>query len=178
MIAFEGSQTEKNLRSAFEGESQAFAKYSYFASRALKDGFIQIGNIFTETAMNEKEHAKLWFKRLEGIGTTAENLKSAAAGEHQEWTEMYVTFASEARQEGFEEIALLFEGVAEVEKSHEQRYLKLLENIENDTVFKKEGVVIWKCGNCGHIHISTEAPNSCPVCNHTRAYFELIANNY
>jgi len=173
-----GTKTEANLKTAFAGESEAHTKYQYFASQAKKDGYVQISDIFTETSLNEKEHAKLWFKLLGGIGTTAANLKSAAAGEHYEWTEMYATFAKEAREEGFPEIAAMFDGVAGVEKAHEERYLKLLENVENGRVFKKDSVLIWKCGNCGHIHVSTEAPPVCPVCQHPQAYFELQSKNY
>lgn len=178
MANINGTKTEANLKTAFAGESQAFAKYSYFASQAQKDGYVQIGNIFTETAGNEKEHAKLWFKQLKGIGTTAENLKAAAAGEHYEWTDMYATFAAEAREEGFEEIAKLFDGVAAIEKGHEERYLTLLKEVEDGTVFKKDGVVVWKCLNCGHIHVAEDAPKMCPVCAHPRDYFELLAKNY
>jgi rubrerythrin len=178
MSNIKGTKTEANLKTAFSGESQAFTKYSYFASQAKKDGYVQISNIFTETAGNEKEHAKLWFKLLEGIGTTASNLKDAAAGENYEWTDMYATFAKEAREEGFEEIAAMFDGVAAVEKAHEQRYLKLLENIETGAVFKKDGVVAWKCLNCGHIHVGETAPDICPVCAHPQAHFELLAENY
>ena len=173
-----GTKTEANLKTAFSGESQAFAKYTYFASKAKKEGYVQISNIFTETAGNEKEHAELWFKLLEGIGTTASNLKDAAAGENYEWTDMYAAFAKEAREEGFEEIAAMFDGVAGVEKEHEARYLKFLENIESGTVFKKDGVITWKCLNCGHIHVSATAPDLCPVCSHPQAYFEVLAKNY
>ena len=178
MENIQGTKTEANLKTAFAGESQAFTKYNYFASRAKKDGYVQIGSLFTETADNEKEHAKLWFKLLNGIGDTAANLKAAAAGEHYEWTDMYAAFAREAREEGFNEIADLFDGVAKVEQAHEARYLKLLQNIETGAVFKKDGVVVWKCGNCGNIHVGQEAPEVCPVCAHPRAYFELQAQNY
>lgn len=174
----QGSKTESNLKAAFAGESQATNKYAYYASQAKKDGYVQISNIFAETAGNEKEHAKLWFKLLNGIGTTAENLKDAAAGENYEWTEMYATFAKEAREEGFTEIAVMFEGVAAIEKEHEARYLKLFQNIEDGAVFQKDGVVVWKCSNCGHIHVGEAAPDVCPVCAHPQAYFELSAQNY
>ncbi len=178
MPNIKGTKTEANLKTAFSGESQATNKYSYFASQAKKEGYVQISDIFMETSGNEREHAKLWFKLLGGLGTTSENLKSAAAGENYEWTEMYATFAKEAREEGFEEIAKLFDGVAAVENEHEQRYLKLRENIESGAVFKKDGVVVWKCNNCGHIHVGESAPNICPVCAHPQAYFELRAENY
>mgnify|MGYP005763584761 FL=1 len=173
-----GSKTEANLMTAFAGESQARNKYTYFASKARKDGFVQIANLFEETANNEKEHAKIWFKLLDGIGSTAENLKAAAAGENYEWTDMYATFAKEAKEEGFDQIAFLFESVGKIEKHHEERYLDLLKNVEENKVFKKDGKVYWKCGNCGHIHEGTEAPGVCPVCNHPQAYFELVNKNY
>ena len=173
-----GSKTEANLMTAFAGESQARNKYTYFASKARKDGFVQIANLFEETANNEKEHAKIWFKLLDGIGSTAENLKAAAAGENYEWTDMYATFAKEAKEEGFDQIAFLFESVGKIEKHHEERYLDLLKNVEENKVFKKGGKVYWKCGNCGHIHEGTEAPGVCPVCNHPQAYFELVNKNY
>ena len=175
-----GSKTEKNLMEAFAGESQARNKYTYFASRAKKDGYEQIAAIFTETADNEKEHAKLWFKLLEGgaVKDTVSNLKAAAEGENGEWTDMYKRFAAEAREEGFEDIAKLFDGVAKIEKSHEERYLKLLKNIEDGTVFKKNVKTVWICRNCGHIVDSDSAPEKCPVCNHPQAYFELKAINY
>ena len=175
---YAGTQTEKNLEAAFAGESQARNKYTYFASVAKKEGFEQISEIFLKTADNEKEHAKLWFKELEGIGSTAENLAAAAAGENYEWTEMYAEFAKTAREEGFNEIADLFEGVAKIEKEHEERYLALLKNIEDGIVFKKDKVAIWKCRNCGHIHVGEEAPEVCPVCNHPKAYFEVRATNW
>jgi rubrerythrin len=178
MADIKGTKTEANLKTAFAGEAQAFAKYIYFSSRAKKDGYVQISNIFNETAWNEKEHAEMWFKLLGGIGDTAANLKAAAAGENYEWTDMYATFAKEAREEGFEEIAGTFDGVAGVEKAHEKRYLKLLGNIETGAVFKKDGVVVWKCLNCGHIHVGQQAPDKCPVCRHAGAYFELLAENY
>ena len=173
-----GSKTEANLMTAFAGESQARNKYTYFASKARKDGFVQIANLFEETANNEKEHAKIWFKLLDGIGSTAENLKAAAAGENYEWTDMYATFAKEAKEEGFDQIAFLFESVGKIEKHHEERYLDLLKNVEENKVFKKDGKVYWKCGNCGHIHEGTEAPGVCPVCNHPQAYFGLVSKNY
>ncbi|MGI5904810.1 MAG: rubrerythrin [Candidatus Pararuminococcus gallinarum] len=178
MMNLKGSKTEANLMTAFAGESQARNKYTYFASKARKDGFVQIANLFEETANNEKEHAKIWFKLLDGIGSTAENLKAAAAGENYEWTDMYATFAKEAKEEGFDQIAFLFESVGKIEKHHEERYLDLLKNVEENKVFKKDGKVYWKCGNCGHIHEGTEAPGVCPVCNHPQAYFELVSKNY
>ncbi len=174
-----GTKTEANLRAAFSGESEARNKYTYFASKARKDGYVQIAQIFEETANNEKEHAKLWYKLLNGgISDTATNLKSAADGENYEWTDMYATFAKEAREEGFDEIAALFEGVAEIEKQHEKRYLKLLENVQGGLVFSKENDIIWQCANCGHIHIGKAAPEVCPVCAHPQAYFHEKANNY
>ena len=177
-MELKGSKTEQNLMTAFAGESQARNKYTYFASKAKKEGYEQISKLFLETADNEKEHAKLWFKYLGGIGTTVENLAAAAAGENYEWTDMYKTFAEEARAEGFDEIAAKFEGVAKIEAEHEQRYKKLLENLENGEVFKKGSIVIWKCANCGHIHVGENAPMVCPVCNHPQSYFELKAENY
>lgn len=174
-----GSKTEANLWTAFAGESQARNKYTYFASKAKKEGYEQIAAIFTETAENEKEHAKLWFKELDGIGSTAENLKAAASGENDEWTNMYAEFAKIADEEGFHDIAARFRGVAAIEKQHEERYLALLANLENDEVFtKKTGVHVWKCRNCGHIVVSEKAPEICPVCSHPQAYFELEAKNY
>ena len=179
MADLKGTKTEKNLMEAFAGESQARNKYTYFASKAKKDGYEQIAAIFEETANNEKEHAKMWFKLLNnGIPSTAENLRAAAGGENYEWTDMYDRFAKEAREEGFDNIADLFEGVAKIEKEHEERYMKLLENLENGLVFSKDGDKIWKCRNCGHIHIGKEAPEVCPVCAHPRAYFEIKAENY
>lgn len=178
MANINGTKTEQNLKTAFAGEAQAFTKYSYFASQAKKDGYVQISKIFEETARNEKEHAKVWFKQLKGIGTTAENLKAAAAGEHYEWTDMYAGFAKDAREEGFEEIAKLFDGVAGVEKRHEERYLELLKNVEAGIVFKKDGVMVWKCDNCGHIHVGEQAPALCPVCAHPRDHFELYCEKY
>ncbi len=177
-MELKGSRTEQNLMTAFAGESQARNKYTYFASVAKKEGYEQIAAIFLETAENEKEHAKLWFKHLGGIGTTAENLVEAANGENYEWTEMYAEFAKVAREEGFIAIAKQFEGVAKIEKEHEERYRKLLENIEVAQVFAKAGVTVWVCRNCGHIHIGTEAPKACPVCLHPQAYFEVRATNY
>lgn len=179
-MEFRGSKTEANLLAAFSGESQARNKYTYFASAAKKEGYEQIAAIFTETADNEKEHAKMWYKLLNGgkVGTTAENLMLAADGENYEWVDMYAGFARTAREEGFLDIAVSFEGVAKVEKEHEERYRKLLENVKSDTVFVAEDVVIWKCRNCGHIHVGKSAPAVCPVCKHPQAYFELKAENY
>lgn len=174
-----GTKSEANLMAAFAGESQARNKYTYYASKAKKEGYEQIAELFLETANNEKEHAKIWFKLLhEGIPDTATNLKDAAAGENYEWTDMYATFAKEAREEGFEELAVLFEKVAEIEKHHEERYLKLLENVEKGLVFSRDGDMIWKCSNCGHIHVGKDAPDICPVCAHPKAYFQLDAKNY
>lgn len=174
-----GSKTEANLLTAFAGESQARNKYSYYASKAKKEGFVQIAALFEETANNEKEHAKIWFKLLhDGIGSTADNLKDAAAGENFEWTDMYATFAKEAKEEGFDHIAYLFEAVAKIEKEHEERYKALLKNVEENQVFQKGDIVIWKCANCGHIHVGTEAPQVCPVCAHPQSYFEIKAENY
>ena len=174
-----GTQTEKNLQTAFAGESQARNKYTYFASQAKKEGYEQIAAIFLETADNEKEHAKMWYKLLNGgVGTTEENLKAAAEGENYEWTDMYDGFAKTAREEGFEYIAKLFEGVAAIEKHHEERYRKLLKNIEDKLVFSSEGDAIWQCRNCGHIVVGTEAPEVCPVCKHPKAYFEVREENY
>ncbi len=180
MKELKGTKTEANLMAAFAGESQARNKYTYYASAAKKEGYVQIGNLFEETANNEKEHAKIWFKLLHGgqVPGIVENLKDAAAGENYEWTDMYATFAKEAREEGFDSIAFLFDGVARIEKEHEERYLKLLANIENGMVFKRDNVVVWKCANCGHIHVGTTAPEVCPVCAHPKAYFELKAENY
>lgn len=178
-MELKGSKTETNLLAAFAGESEARNKYTYFASKAKKDGYVQIARIFEETANNEKEHAKIWFKLLNGgIGSTAENLKAAAAGENYEWTDMYATFAKEAREEGFDDIARLFEQVAAIEKEHEARYLKLLANVENGMVFSKDGDTIWQCSNCGHVVIGNKAPEVCPVCAHPQAYFEVKAENY
>lgn len=179
MANLKGSKTEENLLAAFAGESMATNKYTYFASKAKKDGYVQIANIFQETAANEKEHAKLWYKLLhDGIGTTTDNLLNAAEGEHEEWVEMYAEFAKVAKAEGFDEIARLFEGVAAIEKEHEERYRKLLANIEGGIVFSKDGDRVWHCLNCGHIHIGKEAPEVCPVCDHPRAYFQEKAENY
>ena len=173
-----GSQTEQNLKTAFAGESEARNKYSYFSSVAKKQGYEQIADIFLETAENEKEHAKLWFKLLSGIGSTEENLKSASDGENYEWTDMYAKFAATARKEGFEEIAKTFEGVGQIEKEHQERFDALLKNIKDGTVFKRPQKNIWHCRNCGHLHEGTEAPDVCPVCSHPKAYFELRAENY
>ena len=175
-----GSQTEKNLMEAFAGESQARNKYTFFASKAKKEGYEQIAAIFQETADNEKEHAKLWYKLLQGgeVGSTVENLKAAAQGENFEWTDMYDRFAKTAKEEGFDRIAYLFEAVGKIEKEHEERYLKLLENIEDGKVFSAGEVKIWKCRNCGHIVVGTDAPAVCPVCNHPQSYFEIKAENY
>lgn len=178
-MELKGSKTETNLLAAFAGESEARNKYTYFASKAKKDGYVQIAKIFEETANNEKEHAKIWFKLLNGgIGSTEENLKAAAAGENYEWTDMYATFAKEAREEGFDNIARLFEQVAEIEKEHEARYLKLLANVENGLVFSKDGDTVWQCSNCGHVVIGKKAPEICPVCAYPQAYFEVKAENY
>ena len=176
--SIKGTRTEANLLAAFAGESQARNKYTYFASKAKKDGYVQISKIFEETAANEKEHAEIWFKLLNGIGTTAENLKAAAAGENYEWTDMYATMAKEAKEEGFDHIAFLFEEVAKIEKEHEERYLKLLANVEGGLVFSRDGDMIWQCSNCGHIHVGKQAPEVCPVCAHPRDYFQLKAENY
>lgn len=180
MKELKGSKTEKNLQTAFAGESQAHTKYLYYASKAKKDGYVQIGKLFEETALNEKEHAKIWFKLLHdgAIPDTIANLKDAAAGENYEWTDMYATFAKEAREEGFDHIAFLFEQVGAIEKEHEERYLKLLANVENGVVFSREGDAIWKCRNCGHIVVGKQAPEVCPVCAHPQAYFEVKAENY
>lgn len=178
MKSLKGTKTEKNLMDAFAGESQARNKYTYFASQANKDGFVQISNIFTETAANEKEHAELWYKLFAGIGTTEANLATAAAGENYEWTDMYARMAKEAREEGFTEIAEQFDGVAAVEKQHEARYRALLENIKKDAVFKKEEQVEWICTNCGTHYSGKEAPDKCPVCEHPKAYFQLFVKNY
>lgn len=180
MKDLKGTKTEANLQAAFAGESQARNKYTYFASKAKKDGYVQIAAIFEETANNEKEHAKLWYKLLNGgsVSDTVENLKEAAGGENYEWTEMYPAFAKEAREEGFDDIAWLFESVAAIEKEHEERYKKLLANIEGDLVFSKEGDVVWQCANCGHICVGKKAPEVCPVCNHPQSYFQVKAENY
>ena len=179
MSKLKGTKTEANLQAAFAGESQARNKSTYYASKAKKDGYVQIAAIFEETANNEKEHAKMWYKLLnDGIGSTEENLKDAAEGEKYEWTDMYAGFAKEAREEGFEEIAALFEGVAAIEKEHEERYRKLLANIEGRLVFSKDGDTIWQCANCGHICVGKDAPEVCPVCAHPQAYFQVKAENY
>ena len=179
-MELKGSQTEKNLAAAFAGESQARNKYTYFASKAKKEGYEQIAAIFLETAENEKEHAKMWFKYLEGgeVKSTAENLKAAAEGENFEWTDMYKEFAKVAREEGFDKIAFEFEAVAKIEKEHEERYRALLDKVEGGKVFIAEDVVVWKCRNCGHINVGKEAPKICPVCAHPQAYFELRAKNF
>ncbi|MBO4339591.1 MAG: rubrerythrin family protein [Clostridiales bacterium] len=173
-----GTKTEANLLTAFAGESQARNKYTYFASKAKKEGYEQIAAIFEETANNEKEHAKMWFKLLGGIGSTTDNLKAAADGENFEWTDMYDKFAKEAREEGFDKIAAMFEGVAKIEKDHEERYRKLLANIEGGLVFSRDGDMVWICRNCGHVHIGKQAPEVCPVCAHPQKYFELKSENY
>jgi rubrerythrin len=175
---YAGTQTEKNLHAAFAGESEARNKYTYFASKAKKEGFEQIAALFLQTAENEKEHAKLWFKELNGIGTTAENLAAAAAGENYEWTDMYEGFARTAEAEGFPELAAKFRGVAAIEKHHEERYRALLHNVEAKEVFAKSEVKVWECRNCGHIVVGTQAPDVCPVCNHPQAYFEINKQNY
>ena len=175
-----GTKTEKNLQEAFAGESQARNKYTYYASKAKKDGYEQIAAFFEETAGNEKEHAKMWFKYLHDgkVPGTIENLKDAAAGEHDEWTDMYARMAKEAREEGFEEIARKFELVGDIEKRHEERYLALLKNIEDKTVFEKNEEKMWICRNCGHVHIGKEAPEKCPTCDHPQSYFEVLNNNF
>lgn len=180
IMELKGSKTEANLMAAFAGESQARNKYTYFASKAKKDGYEQIASIFLETAENEKEHAKIWFKLLNGgeIPSTEENLLAAAEGENYEWTDMYEEFAKTAREEGFDHIAYLFEGVAKIEKEHEERYRKLLSNVKEELVFSKDGDKIWKCRNCGHIVIGKEAPEVCPICAHPKSYFEIKAENY
>ncbi|ADY57312.1 Rubrerythrin [Syntrophobotulus glycolicus DSM 8271] len=178
MADLKGTKTEKNLWEAFAGESQARNKYTYFASAAKKEGYEQIAALFTETADNEKEHAKIWFKKLAGISGAIENLKSAASGEHGEWADMYPRMAKEAREEGFHDLAELFDGVAKIEKEHEERYRKLLANIEQGKVFAKDNEVVWICRNCGHIHEGAEAPGKCPVCDHPQAYFEIRSQSY
>lgn len=175
---YSGTQTEKNLMAAFSGESEARNKYTYFASKAKKEGFEQIAALFQKTADNEKEHAKMWFKELEGLGTTAENLLSAAEGENYEWTDMYSGFAKTAEEEGFPELAAKFRMVAEIEKHHEERYRALLHNVETAAVFEKSEVKVWECRNCGHIMVGMKAPEMCPVCAHPKAYFEINAKNY
>lgn len=180
MKDLKGTKTEANLMAAFAGESQARNKYTYYSSKAKKEGFVQISNIFAETAANEKEHAEIWFKLLHGgdVPTTAENLKDAANGENYEWTDMYAGFAKTAKEEGFDQIAYLFEAVGKIEKHHEERYLKLLDNVESEKVFGREDAVVWICTNCGHLHIGKEPPKVCPVCTHPQAYFEIMAENY
>ena len=180
MANLKGTKTEANLQAAFAGESQARNKYNYYASKARKDGYEQIAELFEETANNEKEHAKIWFKLLHGgaVPDTLTNLADAAAGENYEWTDMYAGFAKEARAEGFEDIARLFEMVADIEKHHEERYLKLLANINEGIVFSRDGDMIWQCGNCGHLVIGKSAPEVCPVCDHPKAYFRIEARNY
>lgn len=175
---YKGTQTEKNLQAAFAGESQARNKYTYFASTAKKEGYEQIAEIFTKTADNEKEHAKMWFKELNGIGNTADNLNAAAGGENYEWTDMYEGFAKTAEEEGFKELAVKFRAVAAIEKHHEERYRALLNNVETKAVFEKSEVKIWECRNCGHIIVGTKAPEVCPVCNHPQSYFEISATNF
>ncbi|MCI8649352.1 MAG: rubrerythrin family protein [Anaerotruncus sp.] len=174
-----GTKTEANLMAAFAGESQAHTKYQYYASKAKKEGYVQIASLFSQTAANEKEHAKIWFKLLhDGMPDTVANLTDAAAGEHFEWTDMYETFAKQAREEGFDTIAYLFEQVGKIEKEHEERYRALLRNIQADEVFRRTGVMVWECSNCGHIHVGESAPELCPVCSHPKAYFQLQAKNY
>ncbi len=180
MKDLKGTKTERNLQEAFAGESMARNKYTYFASKAKKDGYVQISKIFEETAANEKEHAELWYKYLNGgkVSDTATNLEAAAQGENAEWTDMYVRMAREAREEGFDEIADKFEGVAAIEKEHEERYRKLLDNVRKECVFSRDNDVIWQCSNCGHIVVGKKAPEECPVCNHAQAYFQVKADNY
>ena len=175
---YSGTQTEKNLEAAFAGESQARNKYTFFASKAKKEGFEQIAALFLETAENEKEHAKLWFKELNGVGDTAQNLAAAADGENYEWTDMYDGFAKTAEEEGFPELAARFRGVAAIEARHEERYRALLKNVETATVFERSEVKVWECRNCGHIVVGTKAPEICPVCAHPQAYFEIHKENY
>lgn len=179
MAELNGTRTEANLQTAFAGESMARNKYTFFASKAKKDGYVQIAKIFEETAANEKEHAKIWFKLLNGgIDDTAANLKAAAEGENYEWIDMYATFAKEAREEGFDHIADLFEMVGAIEKEHEERYRRLLKNVEDKLVFSRDGDCVWQCSNCGHIVVGRQAPEVCPVCAHPKAYFELKAQNF
>jgi rubrerythrin len=178
MSKYAGTQTEKNLQAAFAGESEARNKYTYFANRAKKEGFEQISALFLKTADNEKEHAEMWFKELDGIGDTAANLASAAAGENYEWTDMYDGFAKTAEEEGFPELAAKFRLVAAIEKHHEERYRALLKNVETAQVFEKSEVKVWECRNCGHVMVGTKAPAVCPTCNHSQSYFELRAENY
>ena len=178
IMELKGSKTEANLQTAFAGESQARNKYTYFASVAKKEGYNQIASLFEETANNEKQHAKIWFKLLNGIGNTEENLLDAAQGENYEWIDMYAKFAQEAKEEGFSDIAFLFESVAKIEKEHEERYRALLKNIKDNKVFIKDNIVIWQCSNCGHIHVAEKAPEICPVCKHPKSYFQLACKNY
>ena len=178
MKDLKGTKTEQNLWAAYAGESQARNKYSYYASKAKKDGYQQIAALFEETANNEKEHAKMWFKLVHGIGSTMENLADAAQGENDEWTDMYPGFAKVAREEGFDQIAAMFEAVAAIEKTHDERYRALLANIEGGLVFSRDGDMIWECRNCGHIHIGKDAPKVCPVCAHPQDYFQIKAENY
>ncbi len=180
MKDLKGTKTEKNLQEAFAGESMARNKYTYFASKARKDGYVQIAEIFEETAKNEQEHAKMWYKYLNGgkVNDTEQNLQDAAAGENFEWTDMYARMAKEAREEGFDDIAKKFEGVGAIEKHHEERYLKLLQNVKDKKVFSKDGDCIWQCSNCGHIVIGKAAPEVCPVCVHAKSYFQILATNY
>ena len=175
---YKGTKTELNLQAAFAGESQARNKYTYFASKAKKEGFEQIAALFLKTADNEKEHAKMWFKELNGIGNTAENLSASADGENYEWTDMYEEFAKTAEEEGFAELAAKFRAVAAIEKHHEERYRALLKNVETSQVFEKSTVKVWECRNCGHIVVGTKAPDVCPVCNHPQSYFEISEENY
>lgn len=179
-MELKGSRTEANLMAAFAGESQARNKYTYYASKAKKEGYVQISKIFEETAANEKEHAEIWFKLLHegGIPDTATNLLDAAQGENYEWTEMYAEFAKVAKEEGFTKIAFLFDAVAKIEKEHEERYRKLLANVEGGLVFSRDGEMIWQCSNCGHIHVGKKAPEICPVCDHAKAYFQIKPENY
>ena len=179
-MELKGSRTEQNLQAAFAGESQARNKYTYYASKARKEGYVQIANLFEETANNEKEHAKIWFKLLHDgeVPTTSVNLLDAAEGENYEWTDMYAEFARVAKEEGFTRIAFLFEKVGEIEKHHEERYRKLLANVEGDLVFSREGDTVWQCANCGHIVVGKKAPVKCPVCDHPQAYFQELAQNY
>ena len=178
-MKLDGTKTQANLMTAFAGESQARNKYTYYASKAKKDGYVQIANLFEETANNEKEHAKIWFKLLhDGIPSTLENLNDAAQGENYEWTDMYASFAKDAREEGFDDIATLFEEVGKIEKEHEERYRKLIANLEGGLVFSREGDTVWQCSNCGHIVIGKKAPEICPVCSHPQAYFQIKAENY
>lgn len=177
-MQFKGSRTEANMKAAFAGESQAWAKYTFYADQARAEGYQQIAAIFDETGENESAHARIWFNRIKDAGMTKDNLKDAAAGEHYEWTEMYAEFAKVADEEGFDDIARLFRQVAEIEKHHDDRYTTLMENLEKGIVFKRENVVVWKCRNCGHLHMAMEAPEICPVCAHPRSYFEVHVKNY